>query len=254
MKKIILTALVALTTALASTAQFYNMNLDKVTSLIKECTLMPDDNAALVMTAIMQSASTDGKTYRKTLQIAERTGNPVDSLHSEAMYLSMLKYATTSGALSTTEKQRYIQLLDETQRNAMGTAAADIDYVTPDGKAHQLSELTGSKVLLFFNDPDCESCATVKQRLATSPTIAKQLAEGKLVVLGIYTGSDEKLWRNTPCPDMIVNGWNKSGSIDNEERYILPTTPLFYLLDSDHTVLVKNEPSLKKIEQKLVAQ
>jgi hypothetical protein len=75
--------------------------------------------------------------------------------------------------------------------------------------------------------------------------------EKKLIVLGIYPYDDEKLWKKANYPKMMINGWNKSRQIENNELYDLPTLPCFYLLDKDYKVLIKNEGSLNKVEAML---
>ena len=50
----------------------------------------------------------------------------------------------------------------------------------------------------------------------------------------------------------MVNGWDKKQAIENDGIYAMPATlPVFYLLAPDNTVLMKNEPSLKRIESAL---
>ena len=70
-------------------------------------------------------------------------------------------------------------------------------------------------------------------------------------MLAIYPYEDQKLWKKTSYPKMMINGWNKSHNIEYGELYDLPTLPCFYLLDQNFTVFVKNEGSLNKVEAKL---
>ena len=121
----------------------------------------------------------------------------------------------------------------------IGTVAANFDYVTPGDKStHQLNELNSDYILIYFNNPDCESCETVKQR------------NKKLIVLAIYPYDDQKLWKKAKYPKMMINGWNQSRQVEYE-LYDLPTLPCFYLLDKEHKVLIKNEGSLNKVEATL---
>ena len=114
-------------------------------------------------------------------------------------------------------------------------------------------DLKADNILIFFNNPDCESCDAVKERLSNNEFINQLINDKKLIVLAIYPYNDNKLWKKTKYPKMMINGWNQSHTIEYGELYDLPTLPCFYLLDKDYSVLVKNEGSLNKVEAVLKA-
>ena len=114
-------------------------------------------------------------------------------------------------------------------------------------------ELQSDYILIYFNNPDCEACETVKQRLAENPLINQMVNDKKLIVLAIYPYDDQKLWKKAKYPKMMINGWNQSRQIEYAELYDLPTLPCFYLLNREHKVLIKNEGSLNKVEAVLKA-
>ena len=134
----------------------------------------------------------------------------------------------------------------------IGSVAADFDYVVAGDKAtHHLKDLKADNILVYFNNPDCESCEAVKQRLAENELINNLVNDKKLIVLAIYPYDDQKLWKKAKYPKMMINGWNQSHQIEYAELYDLPTLPCFYLLDKDYKVLIKNEGSLNKVEAML---
>ena len=162
-------------------------------------------------------------------------------------YVDLLKAICLSDVLSENDKFRAQLLLEQAIKNHVGEKAADIVYVTPDDSTHHLHESKAPRVMVFFNDPDCESCAIVKQRMDTCTFLRRMVAAKQLEIVGIYTLDNEAQWRATTFPDFIINGWNKNQDIANHDTYLLPTLPLFYLLDSDKKVLLKNEASLNKV-------
>lgn len=184
----------------------------------------------------------------KALAEAEATlGNPLSVDHNEEKFVELLKAISINDALSETEKMRPKLLLEEALKNHVGTQAHDIEYITPDDSTHYISESLSPLTLIYFNDPDCDACEMVKERLDTCSILKTMVKERKLEIIGIYTLNDEQSWRNTDFPDHIINGWNKNQEIEFKETYLLPTLPLFYLLDSDKKVLLKAEASLSKV-------
>ena len=174
-------------------------------------------------------AFTDRKAVLQALEQAEDTfGNPQSTAHDEAKYVEVLRAVCDSELLSETDKMRPKLLLADALKNQIGTQATDIEYVTTDGSAHHIYDSTAPLTLIYFNDPDCESCEKVKNRLNTCTILKSMVAEKRLEIVGIYTLDDEQ-------------------NIEQNETYSLPTLPLFYLLDSDKKVLLKGEASLNRV-------
>ena len=252
MKKLFLVAVIAIAGWLNSQAQSkpaperYNQLLEQMVSL-------EQNKAEFLMNATMETLSKDPMGYRQMMELAEkRFSDPADAIHNEGLYLAVLKHTTENFILSNAEKEKQRLLLMGAKKNMIGAIATDFDYVTNGDKAvHHLKDLNAGNILIYFNNPDCESCETVKERLANSELINRLVNEKKLIVLGIYPYEDGKLWKKSKYPSMMINGWNQSRSIEQNELYDLPTLPCFYLLDNNYKVLIKNEGSLNKVEAKL---
>ena len=252
MKKFIFTAIVAIAGWFAAQAQSmpaperYNTFLEQIASLDPE-------KAEFLMNATMESLVENPKGYRQMLELAEkRFSDAADPLHNETLYMIVINHALEKYVLSSTEKEKQRLLLEGAKKNMIGTTAIDFDYVTPGDKSvHHLKDLKADNILVYFNNPDCESCELVKQRLEENELINKLVNEKKLIVLAIYPYDDQKLWKKARYPKMMINGWNQSRNIEYGELYDLPTLPCFYLLDKDYKVLIKNEGSLNKVEAKL---
>ena len=253
MRKLIFCALLACASYLNGSAQFYGIDIDKFAMLVQQASTLPKDNAVLVMSSTMTALSENPGGYRKALEFVEtHLGNPADSLHNEELYIACLEHATQSYVLGKSEKERPRLLLESAKKNRIGTQASDLEYVTPDGQTHQLTEACEQYTLVYFNDPDCDACARVKARMEQSPTLKSYVDQGLLKVVGIYPESNEKLWKKSTFPSWIVNGWDKQQQIEDNGAYVMPASlPVFYLLSPDKTVLMKNEPSLKRIESAL---
>ena len=255
MKKLILAAIVALAGWFTTQAQSLPTP-EKYISYIEQVYELANTDqkkAEFLMNATMEAMSEDAKAYRQVMELAERRfSDPADPIHNEGLYMVVLKHAAEKFVLSGAEKERQRLLLEGAKKNMIGSVAADFDYITPKDKtARHLKDLKADYILVYFNNPDCESCETVKERLASNELINQLVNDKKLIVLAIYPYEDQKLWKKASYPKMMINGWNQSHSIEYGELYDLPTLPCFYLLDKDYTVLVKNEGSLNKVEAKL---
>ena len=240
--------------AAAFTAQTQNIALkvNVFEELLRLAQYMPIDNAKMILGSTMNALGKNPKDYRKAVELAEKhLGTPTDSLHNEELYIALLENITSDYVLSSNEKIRPTLLLQNARKNRIGTVAADIDFVTKDGKKKSLYEIKTPLTLIFFNDPECDACEQVLKRLADSKTINQLVTNGKLTLLTMYSGNNKGAWNKKAFPAAAINGWNKSGSIDEKGLYDLPSTPLFYLLDNDKKVLLKNEPSLNAVEKRL---
>ena len=249
MKKLILLALVAVMSLAGRGQQFFGIDVNKLSLLIAQTVQLPHDNAKIVLQSTMTALEKNPSGYRKALEFAENhLGNPADSLHNETLYYSVLEHAVKGFVLSNSEKQRPKLLLELAQRNKIGSAATDIAYVTPDGKAGSLAGLKGKFVLLYFNDPDCDACAKTKEALERS-SVRQAVEKGDLAALAINPEDNEKKWKKTDYPAWMVNGWDKAQVINGEQTYVMPAQlPVFYLISPDGVVLMKNEASLKRME------
>jgi thiol-disulfide isomerase/thioredoxin len=249
MKKLFLVAVIAIAGWLNIQAQT-SPAPERYNNLLEQMVLLEQPKAEFLMNATMETLAKDPKGYRMMMELAEkRFSDPADPLHNEQLYMVVLKHTTENFVLSNAEKEKQRLLLMGAKKNMIGTIAADFDYVTPNDKAvHHLKDLKADYILVYFNNPDCESCETVKERLANNELINNLVSEKKLIVLGIYPYDDQKLWKKSKYPTMMINGWNQSRQIEYNELYDLPTLPCFYLLNNDYKVLIKNEGSLNKVE------
>ncbi len=252
MKRIILASLVAIAAWFSAQAQSLPAP-EKYNQLLEQIVRLDQTRAEFLMNATMETLAKDPKGYRQMMELAERRfSNAADSLHNEGLYMVVLKHVIDNYVLSGAEIEKQRLLLEGAKKNMIGTVAADFDYITPNDKAeHHLKDLKANYILVYFNNPDCESCEIVKERLANNATINQMSNDKKLVVLAIYPYDDQKLWKKAKYPKMMINGWNKSRNIEYGELYDLPTLPCFYLLDKDYKVIIKNEGSLNKVEAKL---
>ncbi len=252
MKKLFLAAIVAIAGWINIQAQGMPAP-EKFNEYLEQVAKMDQTKAEFLMTATMESLAKDPVRYRQMMELAEkRFSDPADPIHNEVLYMAVLKHTAEKYVLSGAEREKQRLLLEGAKKNMIGSIAADFDFITPKDKAaRHLKDLKADYILIYFNNPDCESCEKVKERLANSELINQLINDQKLIVLAIYPYDDQKLWKKAKYPSMMINGWNQSRQIEQLELYDLPTLPCFYLLNKDYKVLIKNEGSLNKVEAML---
>ncbi len=198
------------------------------------------------------SAKTGGKGYKKLIaSLEEMLSEPTWDTHNEELFALAMEHGATAPCLSDNERLRPLMLLEVVRKNAPGTACHDIDYETLDGNRSKLSEIATPYTLIYFNDPECLSCAKVKMRLDTCTLLRNMVADSTLTVLGIYPYDNTREWKLEPFPGYVINGWDYKQEIEGEQSYDLMTMPQFYLVDREKRVILKNEASLNRILKSL---
>ena len=206
----------------------------------------------LALLAFNCLAATDENSSLERLRFAEEHfASPSDSLHNEEAYIAALLDVINDSTLDKSEKVRPRFLLESAMKNRIGTLAADLELTTPDGNTCHLHELDSVLTLVFFNSPDCGSCQINKERLDTIQVINDYINSGLLQIVAIYPYDDRELWCDAHYPTNMLNFWNEDQAIYNDDVYELPCMPVYYLLNRDKKVLIKNEVSLNRMMRAL---
>ena len=128
------------------------------------------------------------------------------------------------------------------EKNRPGMKAADFVYTLASGKQARMYGLKAEYTLLFFYNPDCHTCADVKQAMQRSLLLKDMVSGGRMKVLTVYPDEDVALWRNRlgEMSEEWINGYDKGQILTHETLYDLSSIPSFYLLDKDKKVLLKD--------------
>ncbi|MBQ7773221.1 MAG: DUF5106 domain-containing protein [Bacteroidales bacterium] len=179
--------------------------------------------------------------------------NPVSPLLDEEIYLQALNGILAARSLNETDKMQYEYQHRICSMNRMGTPAADFKFrqLLPSGRYSDKTlymDVKGEYTLLFFNNPDCGSCAEILQAMKDSP-IGALVQEGRLEVLAMYIDEDLAAWyRNR---DKYPAGWiyahDPEMILRDNNIYGLRAIPSLYLLDKEKRVILKDAPVDKVI-------
>lgn len=193
-------------------------------------------------------ATASGKVAERFEALTEHyLDDPNSPMRNETLYILLLeaqvKTLTARGADATRPEAR----LTTAKKNRPGTMATDISFTTREGKRSTLYKTAAPQLLLLFYDPACQHCNEILSMLRSDEAFCQQVAAGKLKVLAVYTEGDRKLWKQTN--NELPADWTVAidrSDIVARHLYDLPAMPVFYLLDSQKMVIMK-DPSINTL-------
>lgn len=180
---------------------------------------------------------------------AHYLGNPQSPMHSDDLYVDFLSAFVDLPGVDDTEKTRPRFLITNLKKNRVGEQATDFTYY--DTRAQRRRTLSGTQadyLVLYFNDPDCESC---QQEMPVAYAMAT-LRHPAVGVLLVNTEKEQGVGaiNDQPLPDNWIDGYDPGQAITARQLYFLPAMPSLYLLDSQKRVILK-DASLEDIERYL---
>lgn len=172
---------------------------------------------------------------------------PNSPMHNEELHILVLRALVNNPRVEELDKLRPRRLLDLALRNRPGDTAADFVFTGRDGRQRRLSEIEAEFLLLYFNDPECDECRSMKERLAASPTVCGLLESGRLKVLSVCVEGRTAAWERATLPAGWIDGCDAGQRLTRDGVYDLKAMPTLYLLDARKRVLLKDAP-LDRIE------
>lgn len=178
--------------------------------------------------------------------------NPISPVLDEEIYLCALNGILSARSLSDLDKMQYEYQHRICSLNRVGTPAADFRFrtISPKGHAdHTLyKDVKGEYTLLFFNNPDCNSCAEILGTIKSSP-LMDMVREGRLKVLAMYIDEDLTAWKEnrSKYPSDWIYAYDPELILRDNNIYGLRAIPSLYLLDKEKRVILKDAPVDKVI-------
>ncbi len=203
---------------------------------------------------LMKKAEINVQLYSYLGELAEKyLYNSESPMHNEELYIPFLESIVKSPVIDNIHKSSYKQQLVMALKNRPGSMATNFIYTLVSGRSYALSALKSEYTLLFFNNPDCEDCLEIKNKIISSSVLtASQNKNKKITILSIYPDEELHIWKEhlSDYPSNWINGYDKKLNIRNKELYDLTKMPTLYLLDKEKHVLLKNT-SIETLENYL---
>ena len=168
--------------------------------------------------------------------------DPNSPMKNEGMFILLCQGVEQTPEVPGHLRERAAFLRTLAEKNRPGMVAPDFVYTLASGKTGRLHGLKAEFTLLFFYNPDCETCAEVKGRMRESARLKELVDSGRMKVLTLYPDEDVDLWKEHlhEMEDSWINGYDKGQVLTVEKRFDFASMPSFYLLDKDKRVVLKD--------------
>ncbi len=204
--------------------------------------LMPYASRDVVETSVKNLIDEVKKEPRNLLTLGEIAEETLYSDSAEVLideiYLYFAEAVAKSGKISSAEKARFAHQAKVLNLSMVGMKAYPLEFTAPDGSKGNLEEVSAPYIILFFNDPDCEECVSVKVNLATDFYTTRLINDGTLKIVSIYPGDADAQWRTEAAE--YPETWVVGASPEADSFFDMRSTPTIYLLDSEQTIVEKN--------------
>ena len=233
MTKVYISLLLTLAAFCSMQAQVYVESAQRITQLQESLTLAEADSVAQDWVA---SIPVD-----QLLDCASQTQKilypPYSTLKGRMTYRILLERLLQEGGDELT-LLRYRYMSESLCYNNEGDVATDFVYYDVNDQEHTLQSHRGARALVIFNDPECEECAALRRHIVAERELQGVDIDSTTTVLVIYPDEPTDEWREAVAHYPAT--WIVGYSADVSDVYDLRTLPSTYLLDENHTILLRN--------------
>lgn len=204
---------------------------------------VPQDEALSALENLAGKAAVEPRMMSHLWEIFYRYWHdPNSPMKNEDMFILLCRGVEQTPEVAGYLRDRAAYLRNLAEKNRPGMVAADFVYTLESGKQGRLHQVKAEYTLVFFYNPDCETCAEIKGMMRQSQLLKELAANGRMKVLTLYPDEDVALWKEhlPEMADAWINGYDKGQVLTLEQRYDLSSIPSFYLLDKNKKVVLKD--------------
>ena len=204
---------------------------------------VPQDEALSALENLAGKAAVEPRMMSHLWEIFYRYWHdPNSPMKNEDMFILLCRGVEQTPEVAGYLRDRAAYLRNLAEKNRPGMVAADFVYTLESGKHGRLHQVKAEYTLVFFYNPDCETCAEIKGMMRQSQLLKELAANGRMKVLTLYPDEDVALWKEhlPEMADAWINGYDKGQVLTLEQRYDLSSIPSFYLLDKNKKVVLKD--------------
>lgn len=153
----------------------------------------------------------------------------------DQLYLNFVKAVVANKKIDPLDKLRYEHQLRIIPNSMRGSVVPGFDYIDRSGAKRNFDADTAMVVLLYYYDTDCMDCSLARVRLDADPSVNKLIDAGRLKIVALTTQAADGPWNEAVAE--YPSGWTVGSMPTLDEIIEVTSSPMFYLLDSNHRVL-----------------
>lgn len=210
-----------------------------------------DPNDGTFVAKFMTKAAQYPHSLRYFSMLAEKVlYDPNSPLRSDELYIPVLQAQVESPLLDKYEKLAPQYNLNLALQNRIGHKANDFRYTVGSGRSGSLYGIRAKYTLIFFNNPGCTMCKTIREAICSSQMLTEMIDRGEMKVLALYPDELLDEWHayREHIPSNWINSYDKGTVIRNKNLYDLKAIPALYLLDAEKRVLIKDSTDVGFVE------
>ena len=195
-------------------------------------------DASAPLDAMFRRASTDPAMFSHFVSLGEKyLAGRWSPMRDEDLYVVMLRVLASGDPFPAGERGLARFRLEMALKNRPGEPAADFSFELADGSRDSLYGIDAEYLIVFFNDPDCVECRSLRSELASSPELGGLLASGRAKVLSLNVAGGSF---DAGSPSGWLDACDRGRTVYSDALYDLRSLPVLYLLSSDKHVLLKD--------------
>lgn len=162
--------------------------------------------------------------------------DPNSPMRSEDLYLLFVRRFSTDARMPDDVRMRGEFHLEQALKNRPGDRAANFRLVTREGASDTfLDMLAADTTIVMFYDPECSQCREITSRLSAEDVLLPYR------LLAVDVAGNRPAWDATAAS--LPAGWAVAYAttpVEDEDLYVFPALPAFYLVAPDGTVILKD--------------
>jgi len=158
-------------------------------------------------------------------------------IYSEELYLPFAQGVANTKKIPSASRlrfERHANILSHTQT---GMIVPNLEFVKRDGTKSHLHDGLGKRMILVFNDPECDDCRLTMVRLSADFNLRQLIEKGYLNLYSIYPGEITDEWKQAIAD--YPQEWVVGASENADDFFDLSVSPTIIYLDPNGKILSK---------------
>ena len=216
--------------------------LPKVNYFLDKVLLQIPDTLNKYCDKIIERASANPETHRYWTSYLLNKYQSSELIGMDAVFVHIADQQYLAGKTPWADEdflRRLKERVDKIRPNLLWSVAPNFTVETLTGQTFELLKDKAEATILVFWEPSCSHCRVTIPKL---DSIARRYDPKRLRVIGFMTTGDGPEWQKYVIEHKMewwVNVWDPYRKSHFADTYDIYSTPVIYLLDKDHKIVIK---------------